>query len=118
MKDSVSFMLNGYVDTEESVSKLNKILNAIDINCSIRYVNERPFLTFDYDDEVVRQKITRKAGRKKTNIKNYMTVGELRKMQQKLSNAEIARQLGISRATFYRKLEQYKGTENDTDIFI
>lgn len=75
------------------------------------------FLDFNYDTDVVKKKATRNAGRKEIFPKEAITLGEVKEMKKSMSNDQIAITLGLSRATFYRKLKAHK-KEKILDIFL
>ena len=120
MKDFINFVLDS-IDQTEDLKKLQSLLENTGIEAKIttNASGEKPvsFLNIVYDDEVVRTKKKRNAGRHYVGHVGRYTVGEIKKMQETMTNKEIAALLCISERTLYRRLKD-KINSVDSDEFI
>lgn len=70
-------------------------------------------LRITYDEEVTNRKLGIRLGRKKAETDKLVTVGEVRRMMQEMVAEHVAAELGISRATLYRKLKEHADTPSE-----
>lgn len=111
MTETKLFLLDMVNDeTKEDVSELKEILEKIGMTLSIQKSEdgERDFLMFNYDPENVLAKFSRNAGRKQAMTEGYLTFEDIKNMQKEMNNEEIIKKIGISKATFYRRLKECK----------
>lgn len=106
-----------YDGQEYEVKKLQKLLKPYGISVDVM---ERDggnvswkFLQIEYDLSEIKNKQTRGAGRKKIQLEKSYTVGEIREMKQRMTGDEMAKELGISRKTLYRRLKECEGASDD-----
>lgn len=64
------------------------------------------YLKITYDEMEIFKKLHRSPGRKKKHSSSYLTVTEVRKMIKDKGAEEVARKLGYSRRTLFRRLQQ------------
>lgn len=108
----------------DSVSKLNEILNNLGVTFEI--IQEETtakkttnYLTISCNTQKMKEKMQRNAGRKPSVVKNAYTIGEIKEMAAELTAEEIAKRLGISRSTYFRKLKMYAECKyTEKDLFI
>ena len=78
--------------------------------------HDTKYLSFRYDVDEIRKKAGRNAGAKYKSGKKVMTVAEAKERMEKGENAAIlAKEIGISRSTFYRR---YKESVESGSIYI
>lgn len=63
-------------------------------------------LIISFDAEAAKEYQSRGAGRKQKQVEQELTVGEVRLMLQKRTAEDVARELGVSRSTLFRRLKQ------------
>ena len=109
MNEYISIALDGEPD-QESIAQLNELLRLAGASADI-YRNEHYnylALTIKYDKEVVEQKRTRGAGRNKMQSDRACTYGQVLAMLKENTAQDVAAYLGMSRATLFRRLKEYK----------
>lgn len=93
---------------QQSLDELKEVLESVGIEISI---NEKyqgvEFLYVILTDEF-EQKRTRNAGRKNKSIKDWVKVEDVEKMISEKTADVVAKELGIGRATLFRKLKKAK----------
>lgn len=96
---------------QQAIDEIKELLESIGINISINdeYDEDQKteFLSVVLTDEF-EQKKTRNAGRKSKSIKGMITIEDIEKMITEKTADVVARKLGISRATLFRKLKKAK----------
>ena len=119
MKDFINFMLSS-IDQTEDLKKLQTLLEntGIEVQITTNTSGEKPvsFLNIVYDDEVVRTKKKRNAGRPFKGHLGRYTCGQIREMQKTMSNKEIAELLNISERTLYRRLKDNEKTCDESEF--
>ena len=99
--------------TEERVMELNNLLNKIGAKAQIETYEacgETHYnLYITYDEEEVNKKTTRGAGAKRKTLNKILTVEEVKKRLETETADDVAKDLGISRATFFRKMKENEG---------
>lgn len=73
------------------------------------------YLNIEYDQMKVFKKLNRSPGSEKKRATRIMTVREIRKMMEEKSAEEVAKKLGFSRRTLFRRLAQ---AEKNGDNYI
>lgn len=120
MKEFINFMLDS-TDHSKEIDKLQKLLESTGIEAKIvtkkSGENTFSYLEIVYDDDTVRTKKKRNAGRPFKGHAGRYTVGEIKKMQETMTNKEIATLLGISERTLYRRFKD-KINNIDSNEFI
>lgn len=112
-------ILHTYDDPKKdrSLQDLLHHLEHIGIKCDIKD-KEREYgnysLILEWDTNDVQQKTTRNAGAKRKHISlKDRKVEDIRKRMETESAEEVAKSLGISRATLFRKLKEAEEMEDD-----
>ena len=120
MKNFINFVL-GSLDQTEDLEKLQSLLEntGIEVQITTNTSEDKPvsFLNIVYDDEVVRTKKKRNAGRKAIEINGTYTYGNIRELRKSMSMKEIAMMLGISERSLYRKIKENSSLRDD-ELFI
>ena len=120
VKEFINFMLDS-TDHSKEIDKLQKLLENTGVEAKIitKYSGENSFsyLNIVYDDEVVRTKKKRNAGRKAIEINGTYTYGNIRELRKSMSMKEIAMMLGISERSLYRKIKENSSLRDD-ELFI
>lgn len=109
MKDHISFVLSPYCSDSDhrGVEKLNTILKPLGICVELKELDRTNILTFNYDTDVLMQKATRKAGAKRKHLNTWkVSVAEIRARMETESADDVAKSLGISRSTLFRRLKE------------
>lgn len=77
-------------------------------------------LVISYDPAVIRKKATRNAGRKKNYLTNpeRLTLGEVKELLKSQTAEEVAKRLGMSRATFFRHYKKQTDFYTDDSVFF
>lgn len=101
---------------KESLEKLNTLLSRLNINFEFRKVKENHFLKINYDTDDVQRIFSRGAGRPQKFVPSAPTVAEIRERMKTETAEDVAKSLGLSRSTFFRKLKWAE--ENDMDYFV
>ena len=119
MKDFINFMLSS-IDQTEDLKKLQSLLENTGIEANIikKTSGDQEFslLNIVYDDEIVRVKKKRNAGRPFKGHLGRYTCGQIREMQKTMSNREIAELLNISERTLYRRLKDNEKTRDESEF--
>lgn len=120
MKDIITFTLADD-DNEQELKILHSLLKDTGIAVSVTKYSAgdktSSILSISYDTDVIRVKKKRNAGRHYVGHVGRYTVGEIKKMQETMTNKEIATLLGMSERTLYRRLKD-KTNNEDSDEFI
>ena len=120
MKDIITFTLADD-DNEQELKILQGLLKDTGIEASITTClsgdKTSSILSISYDTDIIRVKKKRNAGRHYVGHVGRYTVGEIKKMQETMTNKEIAALLCISERTLYRRLKD-KINSVDSDEFI
>lgn len=119
MKEFINFMLSS-IDQTEDLKKLQSLLENTGIEANIikKTSGDQEFslLNVVYDDEAVRTKKKRNAGRPFKGHLGRYTCGQIREMQKTMSNKEIAELLNISERTLYRRLKDNEKTCDESEF--
>lgn len=115
MKESLRFMIQETIETEVASKKLKEILT--DTGISVIYDPDRKSLIFNFDTHEVRKKASRNAGRKRKSDSLHMTVGEVKELMKSNRPEEIYKMLGVSKATYYRRVAQMS-EKSDLEWFL
>lgn len=71
--------------------------------------DENKYLRINFDTQEVKNKLKRNAGREKKKLESQISVAEVRERMQKGETGEqIAKEIGISRASLFRKMKDAK----------
>lgn len=109
---------------ESEFEKLRQLLFLLKVDYEIESVDresmsgakyEDRYLKIQYDEMEVFKKLHRSSGCKKKNVSRVLTVREVRKMMEDKTADEVAKKLGISRRTLFRRLAQ---AEKNGDKYI
>lgn len=117
MKEFVSFVL-GRSDQDMEAKKLNDLLKDTGVEVMIR-TNEvigYSILSVSVDKSEIEQKRKRNAGRHYKIYNKRYTCGEIREMQKVITNKDIAKKLGISIRTLYRRLKENSSYDDDREF--
>ena len=104
MRVSYKLFVQETMETQHTIGKLKNILAESGIE--VEYDVAKKSLIFNYDTDEVQRKQTRNAGRKRKVAELHLTVKDVREMMHKKRPEEIYRTLGISKATYYRRVAQ------------
>lgn len=113
MKEKIRLKIDE--EFENEFQKLRQLLALVKVDYKIENVERESmsghayddqYLLIEYDIEEVFKRMHRSNGRKKKSLYRVMTVEEIRKMVAEKNAEEVAKKLGISRRTLYRRLEQ------------
>ena len=103
------------IDNEfkDDFEKLHQLFVMLNSDCKIEYVEresmsgiifEDEYLMIDYDMNEVFRKLHRSLGRPKKSVSRIMSVKEIREMMEEKNANEVAKKLGISKRTLFRRL--------------
>ena len=104
MRVSYKLFVQETMETQHTIDKLKNILAESGIE--VEYDAAKKSLIFNYETNEVQRKQTRNAGRKRKADELHLTVKDVREMMSKKRPEEIYRTLGISKATYYRRVAQ------------
>ena len=100
---------------KEQIEEVNEVLKKIDVKLELEQKNNDIVFKFFYNLEKMKRIITRNAtGRKKKvpNANAQYTSDDIRQMMKTKTADELAKQFGLSRMTFFRKLKQAEQRED------
>lgn len=108
------FIQPGGIDSVEKikkVSELDGLLSQVGISLELEEHRTKSdvytSLAISYNPQKIKEKLKRNAGRKGSIITGDWTVGQIReRMEQGEIAEDIAKELGVSRATLFRKLKE------------
>ena len=115
-KDSMFFLLNEE-DLDEKIAKIeefNRVFQKSGVILEVENINNLNVLKINYDTE----KNKRGAGRKQKFVQGTYTLSNIEQMLKKTSAEEVAMKLGISRATFFRKLKRSRELGDSNKRFL
>lgn len=115
-KDSMFFLLNEE-DLDEKIAKIeefNRVFQKSGVILEVENINNLNVLKINYDTE----KNKRGAGRKQKFVQGTYTLNDIEQMLKKTSAEEVAMKLGISRATFFRKLKRSRELGDSNKRFL
>ncbi|MBS6560508.1 MAG: hypothetical protein KH355_09585 [Clostridiales bacterium] len=115
-KDSMFFLLNEE-DLDEKMPKIeefNRVFQKSGVILEVENINNLNVLKINYDTE----KNKRGAGRKQKFVQGTYTLSDIEQMLKKTSAEEVAMKLGISRATFFRKLKRSRELGDSNKRFL
>ena len=103
---------------QEMIEDLREVLEKLGITVEITEgFHDTKYLSFRYDVDEIRKKAGRNAGAKYKAGKKAMSVAEANERMEKVENAAIlAKEIGISRSTFYRRYKE--SVENKSEYII
>ncbi|MEF9941037.1 MAG: hypothetical protein RR705_04235 [Lachnospiraceae bacterium] len=114
MKEHLFFSINPTDDTIEDIKTLQCLMMKLGINVYCKTmippslgeeIPNESSLIIEYDLDMVKEKTTRHAGRKYKLFKHYQVL-DVRNMIDAEGAQAAALQLGMSKATMYRKLKE------------
>ena len=106
--------------TEQDLVKLKELLEKIGVEVDITDMEDyqKPSIVkITYDDKVVARKLGREAGRKRIKPDISYTIGDVKIRLEQDDLQELLLDLNMSRATFYRRLNEYQrlgSSDNET----
>ena len=115
MRVSYKLFVQETIETQHTIEKLKDILAESGIE--VEYDTAKKSLIFNYETNEVRKKQTRNAGRKRIADELHLTVKDIREMMSEKRPEEIYRTLGISKATYYRRVAQMN-EKSDFEWFL
>ena len=125
MKEVYSFLVRKMNANQEEAMKLSKALKAFGIQVKFEdtsFMDDDDYskLTFIFDESEVEQKRTRNAGIKvKYNDEAYdETYGSVKRRLETETSEVVAKSLGMSRMTLYRKMKKAEQMEVSEDYPI
>lgn len=99
------------VEISKNVSQLNMILEGF-VQFDVIQINDKTtYLKIKVDKDIVKRK-SRNAGRKVQHPQEMYTYRQVKEMLSELTKDEVAKKLGYSRATFYRRLKSLNYMED------
>ena len=97
-------------ETMQTVAELNSVLEKM--GGSIRFEQDVTigrdtcdFLTINFDIDKANEYLSRGAGRSRKIATEWLTVGEVRQMLTEDTAENVAKKLGVSRSTLFRRLK-------------
>ena len=125
MKEVYSFLVRKMNDNQEEAMKLSQALKSFGIQVKFEdtsFMDDDDYskLTFIFDESEVEQKRTRNAGIKvKYNDEAYdETYGSVKRRLEAETSESVAKSLGMSRMTLYRKMKKAEQMEVSEDYPI
>lgn len=115
-KDSMFFLLNEE-DLDEKIAKIeefNRVFQKSGVILEVENINNLNVLKINYDTE----KNKRGAGRKQKFVQGTYTLSDIERMLKETNAEEVAMKLGISRATFFRKLKKSREWGDPNERFL
>lgn len=109
----------------EDVEALRKLLDGISINCEISNRDielqsgakiPKNILSISWDDEQVKFVLSRNAGAPRKYLMKPVSISEIRNRIGRSSADQVAKELGISKSTLYRKIK--RAEESGYDSFL
>lgn len=107
MSDAIYFAIS-YV-REDNLQKFDQLvpyLEKIGVKAAIKKSNETTLLEIEYDEDELHKHLTRSAGRYPKYVHSYKIADIQQRKKDGESVQDIAADLGISRATLYRRLKK------------
>lgn len=101
------------LDKPEDLQELKEILNRAGVQFVCVEGSKSVLMTFSWSKYLVDRKQTRNAGTKKIHPNKDTTVSEIRERMKTESADDIARSLGISRATLFRRLKAAEKSQKE-----
>ncbi|MEE1010245.1 MAG: helix-turn-helix domain-containing protein [Agathobacter sp.] len=117
MQEQIRLYLNEQ-NYKEDLEHLQEVLADVGINLSIENKTGYSIASFDFDRALIKERQNRSAGRKRLDVKELYTYGDILKMREKMTTSEIAKSLNLSRTTLYRRMKEHeeKGSK-ESDLF-
>jgi len=115
MWEEVMFKVKDETGVAEKTEMLSRILQGTGID--VNYDSATESLTFNYETNCVEKKKTRCAGRNRIAADITYTVKDVRELCKKHPAKEVYELLGISKATFYRRLKESE-RKSDNSSFL
>lgn len=103
------------IENIKKITTLNEMLSGI-VEFELKDMNKTSLLTIRIDSEKVKNKLNRNAGRKRRCTEKTYTLEEVKKMLKNLTAKEVAENLGLSRATLYRRLKDAEERSKSLNI--
>jgi hypothetical protein len=100
---------------KQLVDCLNEFLGGLGFHAG--YNDDDSALHVLISTRVVKKRLSRNAGRKKGKVYTQYKCGEIAEMQKTMTNEQIATQLKIPKATFYRHLKLMKQHNDMSRLF-
>jgi predicted HTH transcriptional regulator len=100
---------------KQLVDNLKELLGGVGFH--IYYLEEDSTLHVNVVTRTVKKRLSRNAGRKKGKVYTQYKCGEIADMQKTMTNEQIATQLNIPKATFYRHLKLMKQHNDMSRLF-
>ena len=104
----VVLLVDKYSTRKQDFSELQAILAKAGVHMRVEMSDNysHDSVMFSYDEEFVKYKQGRNAGRKPKYAKGWATVAEVKKWLETKTADEIASNFGISKSTLYRRLKR------------
>lgn len=115
MREEIIFKLRDETGVPEKTASLTRILQGTGIDVIFDATAE--CLKFNYETSCVEKKRTRGAGRNRVVTDITYTVKDVKELCKNHSKHEICEILGVSRATFYRRLKEAEH-KSDNSSFL
>ena len=90
--------------TKAVIHELDELLGRMGSMCRVISRDDYHWLGIALDQESIKQYVTRGAGRPTKGL--YISAAEIREMLETRTAAEVAKELGISRSTLFRRLAE------------
>jgi predicted HTH transcriptional regulator len=95
--------------------EINSLLNGKGLY--VNYHKEDSTLYISIKPTLIKRKLSRNAGRKQGKVYTQYKCSEIAEMQKTMTNEQIATQLNIPKATFYRHLKLMKQHNDMSRLF-
>lgn len=121
MKETIRIYL-GTENDPFQIEKLVKLVKKINTTVYVKSFESNPeylYLEIIYDEEELHNKLTRKAGRKQIFSQGYRTYAQVKEMMKTDSAENVAKELGVSRSTLFRRIKSHdKLGFDDSSLFM
>lgn len=111
MQEQVKLYLNEQ-NLKENLEHLSDVLDEVGINLIIEDKSGDSVAVFEFDRDRIKEKRNRSAGRKRLDITELYTYGDILDMRKTMTTSQIAKSLNLSRTTLYRRMKEHE--ENGT----
>lgn len=115
MKEKITLRIEK--DQKEEFNKLQMILSLMNIDHKLEHQGsfyKDEILVIEFDTQEIYRKLHRGRGRKKKQInRSFFKVSDAEAMMRTIGAAKTADELGVSRATLYRRIKEAKEHEEE-----
>lgn len=103
-------------ENEKSIELLQSILKELKVNTE--FDNNTKYMKFSFDATGLKIFRTRNAGAKVKELKALYSMKEIEEMQKTMTGKQIANEIGISRALYFKRLKEHREKGyRESDLF-